>query len=310
MNILILGEGKENFNHRKIEGFYNAFSKIGETEWVLDITKCTKKSYDIVFGELSLNYLMSNIDYYNTIDIKHHIIWGCFDIPKLKELSEKRRDVNFICAYKSNIFDEKIVNDFVTNYGPEYMRSGEEGVNLLNFSSEPIENLKFCYLPCSLSEKPEEFVSEKNIDVCYFGTISNRPNVNRALGILSQKYNVLTNCWDSVGVISPEQCFNYYKNSKITLSESANPVWLEYPVRLGESTANGCRLFLYEHLPIKTENELIPEHTYTSDFDSFMYEIEKYLDNFDIQQSHDLYNNFTSTYDNAVKFLLNEIGPL
>jgi hypothetical protein len=310
MNILVLGVGKENFNYKKIEGFYNSFSKIGEVEWVLDITKCSKKSYDIVFGELSLDFLLSNIDYYKTIDIKHHIIWSVFDLPKLKTLCSMRKDVNFICAYKSNIFDKKIVNEYILKYGYEYMRTGEEGINLNNMDYVGFENLKLIYLPCSLSEKPKDFFSEKKIDICYFGTISNRPNVNRALGILSQKYNVITNCWDRVGVMNPEECFDYYKKSKITISESINPNLLEYPVRLGESTANGCRLFLYEHLPLKTENELIPEHTYTSDFDTFMYEIEKYLDNFKIEQSYDLYNNFTSTYDNAVKFLLTQIGLL
>lgn len=308
MNILILGEGKQNFNYRKIEGFYNAFSKIGETEWVLDITRCKKKSYDIVFGELSLDGLSRNMDFYKTIKINNHIIWGCFDIPKLKDLSEKRKDVNYLCAYKSNIFDKKIVNDYILKYGPEYMRTGEEGVNLTDFSPNPLDNLKFCYLPCSLSEKPKDFSDKKEIDICYFGTIRNRPHVNLALKSLSKKYNVLTNCWDNVGVINPEQCFNYYNNSKITLSESANPVLLEYPVRLGESTANGCRLFLYEHLPLKTENLLIPEHTFTSDFETYISQIENYLDNFQVDQSYDLYNTFTSTYDNAVKFLLNEIN--
>jgi len=308
MNILVTGIGKENFNYKKIEGFYNAFSKIGEVEWVIDISKCKKKHYDIVFGELSLDFLFSNIDLYKSINIKHHIIWSCFDIQKLNRLSSLRKDVNFICANKSNIFNRKIVDEYISKYGYEYMRIGEEGVNLLDTLNENSDNLKLVYLPCSLSEKPQNVSNDKSLDICYFGTLNNRPNVNKALHFLEKKYSIVTNCWDRVGVMNPEECFDYYKKSKITISESISPNILEYPVRLGESTANGCRLFLYEHIPLKTENILIPDHTYTSDFDTFIREIENYLDNFRIEQSYELHNNFTSTYDNAVKFLLNEIN--
>lgn len=307
MNILVLGIGKENFNYKKIEGFYNAFSKIGETEWVNDIKKCQKKSYDIIFGEISIDYLLNNIDFYKTIDVKNHVIWACFDIPKLKKLSEYRKDVNYINAYKSNIFDKNIVNTYKNKYGVNYMMVGDEGVNLEKFSSEPINNLKFCYLPCCLSEKPDYFSDKKDIDICYFGTINNRPNVANALNYLNKKYKIITNCWDYNGVINPETCFNYYKNSKITLSESTNPVLLEYPVRLGESTANGCRLFLYEDIPLKTNNILIPEHTYTSNYEDYIKKIELYIENFKIDHSYNLYRNFESTYDNAVKYIMEQI---
>ena len=40
MRILVVGCGKSNFNYRKIEGFYNSFSKIGETEWVEKMFDC------------------------------------------------------------------------------------------------------------------------------------------------------------------------------------------------------------------------------------------------------------------------------
>jgi hypothetical protein len=304
MNILVLGIGKENFNYKKIEGFYNAFSRIGDTEWVETIFQCKRKKYDIIFGELSLDTLINNIEYYKTIDVKYHIIWGTFDPKKLKKLSENRKDVQFINACKSNIFDKNIIQNYISKYGPYYQMSGEEGLNIETFNSDPTENLKYCYLPCSLSEKPSDFFDEKPIDVCYFGTSYNRPNVTQSLNHLSKKYNVVTNLRDLTGIIGPETCFNYYKKSKVVLSESCHPVLLEYPVRLGESTANGCRLFLLEDIPLKTNNLLIPDHTYTSNYEDYLHKIENYLDNFTLNHSYDLYKNFESTYDNAVSYLM------
>ena len=52
MNILVKGIDKSNFNYKKIEGFYNAFSKIGKTEWVTSMFNCKRDDYDIVFGEI------------------------------------------------------------------------------------------------------------------------------------------------------------------------------------------------------------------------------------------------------------------
>ena len=47
MKILLVGIGRDNINHRKIEGFYDAFSKIGDVEWVQDIFKCKSKTYEL-----------------------------------------------------------------------------------------------------------------------------------------------------------------------------------------------------------------------------------------------------------------------
>ena len=97
-----------------------------------------------------------------------------------------------------------------------------------------------------------------------------------------------------------------YKKSKVTISEQVNPVILEYPVRLGESTSTGCRSFNLEKIPLNCQNLLIPDYTPCLDVQEMLSKIKIYLDNYTINIAHDLYTNFNSTYDNAVSYLLDE----
>ncbi len=316
MRILLVGCGKSDFNYRKIEGFYNALSKIGKTEWVQKIFQSEENDYDIVFGEINLSDIYSNIERFKSMKIKALITWRTYTYEKLIELANLKPDTFFLNAYKSNILNNDIKNNFVERYKTlegilykaDYQMWQDEGVDLVKFTEKELpSNLELCYLPCCLSEK-EDFVEDKKYDICYFGTIHNRPGVDRCLKVLSEKYSILSNAWDRNGIKNPDECYQLYKNCKVSLSEQVHPVILEYPVRLGESTSTGCRLFLLESIKCQdVSNSLIPDYTSCDSVDDMINKIDEYLQSFDINQSKDLYNNFVSTYDNAVKFLLKKI---
>lgn len=313
MRILVVGCGKEDvINHRKIEGFYNAFSKIGECEWVQNFFDCKYNEYDIIFGEIHLSQLRSNINRYLNMKIKSQIIWMTYEPEKIIEIANLKKDTYFISACKTNIFNEKITTKFIENFKDDsYQIYKDEGVrfnNILKFDFQKTpDNLEFCYLPCSLSEK-EDFVEEKIYDICYFGTLGNRPGVKLALDELSKKYKVKANGYDISGVLTPQECYNLYKKTKVTLSEQVHPVILEYPVRLGESTSTGCRLFLIESIDCNEEtNDLIPDYTHCDNVQDMIDKVSNYIDNFEISTSKELYQNFKSTYDTAVSFILNKI---
>jgi glycosyltransferase involved in cell wall biosynthesis len=310
MRILVVGCGKSNFNYRKIEGFYNSFSKIGETEWVEKMFDCKYEEYDIVFGEVIISEIYENLERYLNMTIKDQFIWMSYSYNKMIELSNLKKDTNFIIGYKTNVLDKGIVKSFIEKHGKSYQVYKEEGFDMneyFNFNPILPSNLDFCYLPCCLSEK-EDFMSEKKYDICYFGSIQNRPGVKNVLDALSSKYKILENKYDTQGIKNPDECYQMYKQSKVTLSEQVHPVILEYPVRLGESTSTGCRLFLIENIDIyDKQNKFIPEYTSCSSYEDAIKKITDYLENFDIKKSKDLYENFTATYDNAVEFIIKKI---
>lgn len=306
MKILIVGIEKSNMNSRKIEGFYNSFRKLGEVEWVTNLFQCKSREYDIVFGEMSIGEILNRFQEYKNLDIRVHILWRTFDISRLVQLADAKKDTFFISACKSNILDRSITSEFIRNYGEEYQMYEDEGVSLVEFTKDlqiSRQNLHLCYLPCSLSEK-EEFISEKPYDICYFGTIRNRPAVEIALTELAKHYRVLTNTYDTTGIMHPNQCYELYKQTKTTISEQVHPVILELPVRLGESTSTGCKLFLFEPIQLIAPNKLIPNYTSCQSTQSLITEISRYLDNYSTVSSRDLYNSFEATYDNAVRYLL------
>ena len=313
MRILVVGCGKEDVvNHRKIEGFYNSFCKIGECEWVQNFFDCKYDQYDIVFGEIHLSELKSNFERYLKMNIKYQIIWMTYSIDKIIDLAVSKKNTHFINACKTNIFDRKISSEYIYKFkNDSYQIYKDEGVrfyDILNFDFDRVpENLEFCYLPCSLSEK-EDFTDEKIYDICYFGTLNNRPGVKSALEGLSKKYKIIANGYDISGVLTPVECYNLYKKTKVTLSEQVHPVILEYPVRLGESTSTGCRLFLIEPIDCSDiNNNLIPEYTQCNDVDDMINKVSNYIDNYELDISKKLYENFNSTYDTAINFILSKI---
>jgi len=314
MRILVYGIGKDNPNYRKIEGFFNAFSKAGETEWVSDISYSKSNFYDIIFGEISLNDVLSmNHKKFIQMKIGALIIWKSFDLKTLIKLAELKPDTLIINYYKSNILNSEILIQYKKLFGSKYQfcPGYDEGIFIENFldlnQNKLPRNLKLGYLPCCLSEN-SHFIEDKLYDIVYFGTIKNRPIVDYIVKKLSRKYKIYLNFADKNKLLSPNDCFDLYKISKITLSQQVHPVILELPVRLGEASANGCRVFNYETIRCNYKNQLIPNYTSSNNVDLLIFEIENYILNFNIQNSINLKNSFSATYDNAVKKILVDIN--
>jgi hypothetical protein len=312
MKILLVGINKTNINYKKVEGFYNAFSKIGIVEWVQDIFSCKGTGYDLCFGEININDILSNIESYKNLKIKTQIFWSSFCLQKIIFLANLIQESNFFCYYKSNVLNKDILTQYKSKYGESYQFSGCEGLNVNDFikleSSKILKNLTIGYLPCCLSEKGNEFCNEKIYDICYFGTILNRPRIAKILNHLSNKYNVISTAWDKNIKVSPNECIEYYKKTKLTISEQISPVVLEYPVRMGECSANGCKFFLLEEVALKHDNFFIPNYEFSFSEDELISKIEIYLQNYELQSSFELFNSFISTYDNAVQHLIRRIN--
>lgn len=303
MNFLIAGVNKSNYNYRKIEGFYNSFSKIGNTEWVQSIFDAKLTKYDICFSELNINDLLK--DQYKKFQIKKHVVWGTYQCDKLIEVANNFPQTVFVNLYKSDVLNPEISESYIDKFGKEYQMCPPEGVDLLqlrkDFNSIP-NNLFLGYLPCCLSELGK-FSEDKIYDIAYFGTLFNRPIVSKILNKLSTKYKISSYDSSHGTYLNPDQCFDIYKNSKLTISEQVNPVILELPVRLGEATANGCKTFILENIPINQESDFIPSYESCFSEQEMLDKIESYLSNFDLTESKKLHNDFCSTYDRAVSFL-------
>lgn len=309
--VFINGIDKTNFNYRKIYGFIESFSKnytvIHNPDDITIFSSLKQNNdIDIFFGETGQGL---NIDYTN---IKNVVLWANYDVRKILELSKKFKDTRFILASKSLMHNREITRDYIEKFGKHYQIYGNEGQDLVNFmniidssnklsnnSYQLTDNLFYIYLPCSLSEHGNlNFVE---YDVCYFGTSYNRPRVNNALNVLSKAgFSVKTT--NIQGFISPEECFNLYSKTICTISEQIHPVQLEYPVRLGESSANGCKTFLYDDLSLHREkSNLVPMYKKIENLEEVVEYISKVKRNDDLRK--DIYNSHMATYDEAVSFI-------
>jgi hypothetical protein len=243
------------------------------------------------------------------MNIKNHIIWASYDLEKIKKLANEKQETNFLILYKSNILKESIRNHYIEINGNLYQNTGEEGLDLMNPEYSKIkilENLEIGYLSCALSEDAG-FNCDKDIDLCYFGTIGNREGVLKSISSLSNKYNVVTHYSDRDSPIPPDECIEYYKRSKACISEQVWPVVLEYPVRMGECTARGCRLFLIENISLKCDSHLVPVYTSCKNSQEAIYNISKYLEEFSISDANNLCKDFRSKYTDAVDYILERI---
>lgn len=243
----------------KLTGFIDGFSKICKTTYIKPRLKDQIKIqdfYDVIFGE-SGDWL--EIDYTN---IRNAFIWCVMDPDILDEISKKYLNTNFYICSKSLIHDIDVSNEYMEKYGTSsYMKNGIEGVDIKKFveiigNSKKIEdglyqigsNFFYLYLPCSLAvEDLNRWDQNKDIDITYFGTRSNRPGVSSVLNEMEAKgYKVVYNQPDNY--ISPEQCVEYYKRSIITIHEQVGPVYLEFPVRFGEASYYGSKIFSLDRM--------------------------------------------------------------
>ena len=154
-------------------------------------------------------------------------------------------------------------------------------------------------MPCCLSED-NHIENIKNIDILYIGTTHNRPHVKAAIEKFKSKFNIYSTF--THGPTTPEQTVELYSKSKIVLTEQVLPVLLEYPVRLGEASRQGCHVVAYSPIHIPQNMDLIPPHTQKNNFEEFVCSIENNILNF---KSKFINNN---SYVNAIKFLLDTVN--
>jgi hypothetical protein len=310
--VLVLGIGDYNYNHRKITGWLKAFKEkyhvkhvdrdnLGEIQRVID-----GGDIDIVFGE-SHHFLQINFS-----KIPVCVIWQNYDIEKVLDLSGKYPNTKFILACKSIMHNVAINEDYIKKHGSDYQIDMSEGQNLIKFQGvieksqiidnntfKITDNLFYIYLPYCLSEAGA--LQNVEYDICYFGSLHNRPRTINILNELKDKgYRVVSNLYQ--GHLSPDDCFNLYSKTICTISEQVAPIQMEYPVRLGESTANGCLFFLYDDLlNSRHQSPLIPFYKNYNEIT----DISNYIDEIKNNNSkrNNLFNNFTQTYQAGLLYL-------
>jgi hypothetical protein len=315
MKVGILGVDKSNHNYKKIYGWINAFSKISEVIHIPELDnhdtinqKIYEYDIDIIFGE-TYTSVFEKID----LDkIKCFVFWGDVNIDLLLEYSDKFKSTRFIMAHKSIMTEESLSHySKISNF---YMDVDTfKMINLLKTSEFIIsenayrvkENLYYTYLPCCLSE--EGNLNPIEYDICYFGTTYNRPRVNKILEVLRNNgFRVKSTLFD--GHIDPEDCIDYYSKTICTISEMVGPVYLEYPVRLGECSANGCKLMMIDDIGINnyTNSKLVPDYQNISDIKQITNYIESVKADDNIR--YKFQKEFNSTYDNALDILMKVIN--
>jgi spore maturation protein CgeB len=106
-------------------------------------------------------------------------------------------------------------------------------------------------------------------------------------------------------VIHPERCIEFYKETEFVLHEQVQPVILEFPVRVGEATACGSKIILFEELNLYEEAVLtkkIPELIKFSSFEDFSQKIGSLSSS--KEEAVKIVENFNFTYDNALQNIL------
>lgn len=268
MNAAIFGIGPDNYNFKKIEGVAKGFFELGydrvQTLRGEDLRDYNEKA-DVAFIESDVS---PDCD---LSKFKKVIVWQNWTPSRIIQLAAKFKDTNFTLAVKSpihsRVFKEEYRKTFKTN---EYLRCDEThevidlgGCDLLNKPVQKIaDNVTYAYAPCSLSSD-SRYVERKDIDVCYFGTLNNRPGVVEVLRALPKNLNVAAHFVEKSGPIHPEVCVSLYRRAKVCLHEQVSPVWGEFPVRFGESTAQGCRVISLSRefdLSRMINDSLVPDH--------------------------------------------------
>jgi len=296
-------------NKKKPTGMINALKKLGYEVDVFSNQEhiVTDKCYDLFFGE----YLNLNNNF-SWNKFKTVVFWTNVRLEDAVKCANSHPNTKFVVAPKSYLHDDILIDWHLKTFGDVYSPSSlYENQNLIILKQlladgkqikphyfQLFHNLFYCYLPCCLSEDiPIE--SEKHIDVAYIGTTHNRPNVQNAINFFKQKYNIFSS-FDN-GPTTPEETIKIYSQSKIILTEQILPVILEYPVRLGEASRQGCHVVAYTPIKIPKNSELVPDHSQSTSFDCFLSTIETNIKNF----KNKIYTK--NTYINALNFVFESI---
>lgn len=285
MQIAVTGDIAIRDKH-KITGFIDAFSSIQSTHHFAPPLRnhISNKYIDVLFGESGDFF---DIPYTNITNV---FLWSVFDI---EQLAAKNPQTNFYLCSKSILHDNDVIEEYLTKgFDPEYQRYGLEGINVIEFrkkiaKSKKInehlyqltDNLFYMYIPCSLAQSNIRRSVNKDVDVTYFGTLNNRPNVVKILNVLEHRGFKVT--YNRNGFISPEECIGYYNRSIVTLHEQVGPVHLEYPVRLGESSMCNSKVFALNPIEqMKTfakNHSTVPDHESFNNTDEMINAIESYI---------------------------------
>ena len=296
-------------NKKKPIGMINGLKQLG---YEVDIFSnqeqiATNKCYDLFFGE----YLNLNNNF-SWNQFKTVVFWTNVKLEDAVKCANSHPNTKFVVAPKSCLHNDILIDWHLKTFGDVYSPlSVYENQNLIilkqllvngkqinNDCFQLLNNLFYCYLPCCLSEDTP-IDSEKNIDICYIGTTHNRQQVQNAINVFKKKYNIFST-FDN-GSTTPEHTVEIYSQSKIVLTEQVLPVLLEYPVRLGEASRQGCHVVVYTPIEIPQDSDLIPNHSQATTFDSYLNIIESKIHNFDKQ----IY--IKNTYINGLNFLFESI---
>lgn len=272
MKAIIFGIPQENYNFKKIEGIAQAFESTGHDTYVTtgDKLRSWKDPCDIAFIESDVP------EDFNFSTFKKVVIWQNWSISRISKISRRHPDVKFCLGAKTSVHDKTFRNYYYNTFKTyEYQRYDEthevidlQECEILHSNVQKLSsNLSYAFLPLTAASDPR-FNVEKDIDVVYFGTASNRPNIINALRNLQTshpKISISAHFVEKGGPIHPEICVQKYRRAKVCLHEQVGPMWGEFAVRFGEATAQGCRVISY--MPFfgisdYFSDSLIPEHDY------------------------------------------------
>jgi hypothetical protein len=315
--IVIIGIGKENYNYKKIKGFIDGFKEFGH-----EVFHYTYLNHDILKKHQQIDILFAETNYLEGIfyNVKNFILWTNTKLYQVINFAKVNNHLNIIFAPKSFMFNTQ-VNEiyFEKMLTTEYQMVDHEGqdldfvTELINkkekineFTYKIFENLIFTYMPCSKSDLiNSDSLKEAKYKFSYFGTGNNRPQVVAALNFLNERIpnQIKFHFVENGGPIDPDQCISYYKESEYVLHEQVNPVILEYSVRIGEATAAGSKIILFETLPLYEKVKLLNKVPEMIKYNS----AEEFKLNFDKIETRNLETrkidskNFNFTYSNAIK---------
>lgn len=321
MQAVIFGIPQENYNFKKLEGIAQALDskKYDTLVTTGDKLKFWQKPADLAFIESNVpeNF---NFNLFNKV-----VIWQNWSPSRIEKYANRFPNVKFCLGGKSITHDKIFREDYYKRFQTyEYLRYDEtqEVIDLFECSylhnniQKLSNNLSYAYLPCTTASDPR-FRAEKDIDVVYFGTVSNRPNIVVALKSiqsLNPNIKISAHFVEKGGPIHPEICIQQYRRAKVCLHEQVGPMWGEFAVRFGEATAQGCRVISYSPsftISNHFNDELIPEHDYAENMKDLIERITFWLqDNDNIRKKRDgmrkntpTHIDFVNRFENAFKLL-------
>lgn len=312
-NVVVVGIGSENYNYKKIEGFVKGFSKL---EYKVIHFRHINNSQLMSIGEIEILFSEDRNLPEDTRGIKTLITWTNYDLNKIVNYAIKNPNLNIILAPKSFMSNEEVNQKYIDSYGTSiYQAIDFEGQDIENiaeiFRSKPkvnetsvkvLKNLIVTYIPCTLSEIINSSeIKENKYKFSYFGTGSNRPNIVEIIKRLPGEVNF--HFVEQGGPISPNDCIEMYKETEYVLHEQTNPVILEYPVRIGEANAAGCKIILIEKLPLYEKvlpTGKIPELIKFNSAEDFIQNLS-YIKKRTIEERKLHASSFKHTYENTIK---------